>query len=89
MPNRTRPFSGTLDQALSCAPFRTYAVPSLGRLFHETGELTVRAQRRYDDTVLLLEEALVQGLGSVRGRAAVRRVDQMHARYAISDADMR
>ena len=82
-------FPWDLNQALSFALFRTYAVPSIGRLLFETGEFTARTQKRYDDTVLLLEEALVQGLGSERGRAAVRRVNQMHAMYAISNDDMR
>jgi hypothetical protein len=78
-----------LNQALSFALFRTYAVPSIGRLLFETGEFTGRTQKRYDDTVLLLEDALVHGLASDSGRAAVRRVNQMHAMYSISDDDMR
>ncbi|MDR7363877.1 oxygenase MpaB family protein [Nocardioides marmoribigeumensis] len=82
-------FPWDLNQALSFALFRTYAVPSIGRLLFETGEFTERTQRRYDDTVLLLEDALVQGLGSEAGRVAVRRVNQMHAMYAISNDDMR
>ncbi len=64
-------------------------MPSIGRLLFETGEFTARTQKRYDDTVLLLEDALVHGLGSDRGRAAVRRVNQMHGMYAISNDDLR
>ena len=43
-------------QALSFALFRTYAVPSIGRLLDGTSEFTDRVQKRYDDTGLLLEE---------------------------------
>jgi hypothetical protein len=76
-------------QALSFALFRTYAVPSIGRLLDETAEFTDRVQKRYDDTGLLLEEVQRHGLGSGRGRSAVRRINQMHAMYAISNEDFR
>jgi YD repeat-containing protein len=76
-------------QALSFALFRTYAVPSIGRLLHRTDEFTTRVQKRYDDTGLLLEEVQRHGLGSTRGRSAVRRINQMHAMYDISNDDFR
>ena len=76
-------------QALSFALFRTYAVPSIGRLLDETGEFTGRVQKRYDDTGLLLEEVQRHGLGSGRGRSAVRRINQMHGMYDISNEDFR
>lgn len=76
-------------QALSFALFRTYAVPSIGSLLDQTGEFTERVQKRYDDTGLLLEEVSRHGFSSARGRAALRRINQMHGRHDISDADMR
>ena len=76
-------------QALSFALFRTYAVPSIGRLLDETGEFTGRVQKRYDDTGLLLEEVQKHGFSSTRGRSAVRRINQMHGMYAISNDDFR
>jgi hypothetical protein len=76
-------------QALSFALFRNYAVPSIGRLLDRTGEFTGRVQKRYDDTGLLLEEVQRHGFGSARGRAAVRRINQMHAMYDISNDDLR
>ena len=76
-------------QALSFALFRTYAVPSIGSLLARTGEFTERVQKRYDDTGLLLEEVQRHGLDDPRGRAAVRRINRMHAAYAISNDDMR
>ena len=75
-------------QALSFALFRTYAVPSIGVLLHDTGEFTERVQKRYDDTGLLLEEVLEHGLTEGRGRDALRRINQIHGRYDISNDDM-
>jgi hypothetical protein len=85
----THEFPWDTLNALSFALFRTYAVPSIGVLLHDTGEFTERVQKRYDDTGLLLEEILAHGLGSPRGRSAVRRVNQMHARHDIGNDDMR
>lgn len=76
-------------QALSFALFRTYAVPSIGRLLDETGEFTTRVQKRYDDTGILLEEVQKHGLDSTRGRSAVRRINQMHGMHDIADDDFR
>ena len=76
-------------QALSFALFRTYAVPSIGRLLDETGEFARDAQKRYDDTGLLLDEPSRHGLHSERGRRAIRRINQMHGRYDIAPDDLR
>ena len=51
----TLEFPWDMNQALSFALFRTYAVPSIGRLLFRTGEFTERTQKRYDDTSLLLD----------------------------------
>ncbi len=82
-------FPWDLNQSLSLALFRTYAVPSIGRLLDETGQFTGACQRRYDDTAMLLEAPLVEGFESVSGRTAVRRINQMHRMYDISDDDLR
>jgi hypothetical protein len=76
-------------QALSLALFRTYAVPSIGGLLDRTGAFTGATQKRYDDTALLLEVVGVDGFDTPRGRAAVRRINQMHRMYDISNDDMR
>jgi hypothetical protein len=86
---------GTLEfpwdfyQALSFALFRTYAVPSIGRLLDQTGEFAARAQKRYDDTVLILDAVLEYGFDHPTGRAAIRRMNQMHGAYPISNDDLR
>lgn len=76
-------------RALEMALYRTYAVPSIGRLLAETAELTDRTQKRYDDTTLLLDAVIEHGFASDKGRTAIRRINQMHHSYDISDEDMR
>jgi ER-bound oxygenase mpaB/B'/Rubber oxygenase, catalytic domain len=85
----TREFPWDMTQALSFALFRTYAVPSIGALLARTGELTERTQKRYDDTVLILDAVLEHGMDSAEGRTAIRRMNQMHRSYDISNDDLR
>ncbi|WP_441246803.1 oxygenase MpaB family protein [Kitasatospora sp. McL0602] len=80
-------FPWDTNQALGFALYRTYAVPSIGRLLAETGEFTRRTQKRYDDTVLILEAVVEHGFDSPQGREAIRRMNQMHRRYDISAED--
>jgi hypothetical protein len=81
-------FPWDVTQALSFALFRTFAVPSIGSLLARTGEFTDRPQKRYDDTVLLLDAILQHGFGDPRGRAALRRMNQMHGAHGISNDDL-
>ena len=85
----THEFPWDMNQSLSFALYRTYAVPSIGRLLCQTGELTRRTQRRYDDTVIVLDTILEHGFTSEAGRTALRRMNQMHGAYGISNDDMR
>jgi hypothetical protein len=82
-------FPWDMNQALSFALFRTYAVPSIGRLLDETGAFERDTQKRYDDTALLLDEVARHGLHGEGGRRAIRRINQMHGAYDISAEDMR
>ena len=85
----TLEFPWDIYQALSFALFRTYAVPSIGDLLHRSGEFTARVQKRYDDTVLILDAVLEHGFDDPTGRAAIRRMNQMHGSYPISNDDLR
>ncbi|KUO19634.1 oxygenase MpaB family protein [Streptomyces dysideae] len=82
-------FPWDFARALELALYRTYAVPAIGRLLAETAELTHRAQKRYDDTALLLDAVVEHGFDSEEGRTAVRRINQMHRGYDIANDDMR
>jgi hypothetical protein len=75
------PFDTT--RALELALFRTFAVPGVSALLDKTGEFFRRTQLRYDDTDLLVSEMMEHGYDSERGRAAQRRMNQIHARFDI------
>jgi hypothetical protein len=82
-------FPWDMTQSLGLALYRTYAVPSIGRLLAATGEFESRAHKRYADTGLILDAILEHGFANPTGRAAIRRMNQMHGAYAISNDDMR
>ncbi|MQA98416.1 MAG: DUF2236 domain-containing protein [Streptosporangiales bacterium] len=82
-------FPWDLTKALEFALFRTYAVPSIGRLLNETREFEDRPQKRYDDTGIVLYEAGTKGLEEPGGRAAMRQLNRIHGRYDISNEDYR
>ena len=82
-------FPWDMNQALSFALFRTYAVPGIGRLLDETGEFTGPVQKRYDDTALLLEPPTRLGFDHPDSRAALRRINAMHRAYDIPDDQFR
>ncbi|MEY9215397.1 DUF2236 domain-containing protein [Thermobifida halotolerans] len=83
----THEFPWDIEQALGLALYRTYAVPSIGRLLGDTREFTERTQYRYDDTALILSEIMRHGFEPGRGRDALRRMNQMHRSYDISNDD--
>ncbi|HET6395128.1 MAG TPA: oxygenase MpaB family protein [Blastococcus sp.] len=85
----THEFPWDMNQALSFALFRTYAVPGIGGLLARTGEFTERTQKRYDDTVLILDAVLEHGPASDEGRAAIRRMNQMHRAHGVGNDDLR
>jgi hypothetical protein len=76
-------FPWDTTRSLELALFRTFAVAKGSGLLAGTGEFTQRPQKRYDDTVLILAEILEHGYNSERGRTALRRMNQLHRRFAI------
>ena len=79
------PFDFT--RALEFALFRTFAVPRIAALLDRTGEFVRRAQKRYDDTDLIISTLMECGYDSERGRAALARMNELHGRFAIANAD--
>jgi hypothetical protein len=80
-------FPWDTTRALELALYRTYAVPSIGRLLASTGELTERPQKRYDDTDLILSTICEHGYDSAEGRDAIRRMNRIHGRFEITNDD--
>jgi hypothetical protein len=84
----TLEFPWDFTRSLELALYRTYAVPTIGQLLAQTAELTERSQKRYDDTALLLDAVLEHGFETEDGKGAIRRINQMHRAYDISNDDM-
>src|SRR6185295_7927191 len=80
-------FPWDMTRALELALFRTFASPRIGGLLCATGEFTRAAQRRYDDTDLLLSEIVENGYDSERGRRALARMNEIHGRFRIRNED--
>jgi len=80
-------FPLTIEKALEYALFKTYAVPSISKILAATGEFTQRAQKRYDDTVLILAEITENGHEGPRSACAYDRLNDMHGRFKIRDED--
>ncbi|MEV4760537.1 oxygenase MpaB family protein [Micromonospora sp. NPDC049559] len=68
---------------LNLAFNRAFSIPAVAALLVSTGELTGRTRKRIDDTGLLMYEMVLNGFEHPRGRAAVRRVNQLHRPYDI------
>ena len=75
-------------QGTGIAFMRDYGVPSIARLLHETGEFEHDGMKRYDDTILIGQEATVDGIDSERGHAAVRRLNRIHGHYDIPNDEL-
>ncbi len=80
-------FPWDTTRALEFALFRTFCVPSISALLDRTGEFRQRAQKRYDDTDILVSELMEHGYAGERGKAALRRMNQLHGRFAIANDD--
>jgi len=80
-------FPWDMTRALELALFRTFAVPSIGRLLAATREFEIRARRRYDDTDLIVSLIIENGVTSDTGRAAIQRMNAIHGRFRIANED--
>jgi hypothetical protein len=80
-------FPWDTTRALELALFRTFASPRIGGLLFTTGEFMQRAQKRYDDTDLIVSEILEHGFDSERGGRAIARMNALHARFKIRNED--
>jgi ER-bound oxygenase mpaB/B'/Rubber oxygenase, catalytic domain len=80
-------FPFDVTRSLELAFFRTFAVPTIAERLDSTGEFVRRARKRYDDTDLLISTFSEQGHSSPTGHAAIRRMNQIHGRFAIANDD--
>ena len=80
-------FQWDVERSLEFALLNTYAIPSISGLLARTGEFTMRARKRYDDTELLLAEIGEHGFASDRAGQAMDRINAMHGRFRIANED--
>src|SRR5215213_1211402 len=82
-------FSFDTTRSLEFALFRTFCVPSIAGLLDGTGEFRNRAQKRYDDTDIIVSELMEHGYSSERGSRALARMNAQHGRFKIANDDFR
>ncbi|MCI0733772.1 MAG: DUF2236 domain-containing protein [Methylococcaceae bacterium] len=80
-------FSWDSIRALEIALYRTYCVPGISGLLDRTGEFYRAAQRRYDDTAILIAEICEWGYESERGKQALERINWTHGHFKIANDD--
>ena len=74
-------------RALEIALYRTYCVPGISALLDRSGEFYRAAQRRYDDTAILVAEMCEWGYEEGRGREALDRMNWAHGHFRIANDD--
>jgi hypothetical protein len=82
-------FPWDYNQGTGVAFLRDFGVPSIAALLDRTGEFERDGLKRYDDTLLIGEEATVEGVDSERGRATIRRLNRIHGHYDIPNDEFR
>ena len=78
-------FPWDYTQGTGIAFMRDYGVPSIAALLDRTREFEDHGVKRYDDTLLIGDEAVVDGIESPRGHAALRRLNRIHGHYDIPE----
>jgi hypothetical protein len=70
-------------QGTGIAFMRDYGIPSIAALLDRTREFEDHGVKRYDDTILIGDEATLDGIDSPRSHAALRRLNRIHGHYDI------
>jgi hypothetical protein len=66
---------------------RQAAVPAIAKVLYRSGngDIATDPRRRNDDTIVFFTEFYRRGYKSEAGRAAVRRMEEIHSRFLITD----
>jgi ER-bound oxygenase mpaB/B'/Rubber oxygenase, catalytic domain len=80
-------FPWEMQRSLELALMRTFCVPSIAKLLDKTKEFYQRPQKRYDDTSIIIVEIVKWGYDSERGKQALQRMNAIHGRFKIDNAD--
>jgi hypothetical protein len=80
-------FPWDINRALELALLKTFCLPSISGLLHQTGEFEERPRKRYDDTALIVAELVRLGPDTPRGQAVIQRLNRIHGAYTIRQSD--
>lgn len=80
-------FPWDFNRALELALYKTFAIPSISSILHRSGEFEKHAQKRYDDTDLILSELIENRLDTARGKEVLERLNWLHGNYPITNED--
>ncbi|WP_413430008.1 DUF2236 domain-containing protein [Synechococcus sp. Cu2B8-bc1011] len=80
-------FPWDMNRALELALLKTFCLPSISGLLHQTGEFEQRPRKRYDDTALIVAELVRLGPDTSGGRAIIKRLNRIHSTYTIRQED--
>jgi hypothetical protein len=78
-------FPWDYQQGTGIAFMRDYGIPSIAALLDRTAEFERHGVKRYDDTLLIGDEATIDGIDSERSHAALRRLNRIHGHYDIPE----
>lgn len=82
-----RVFPMDLLIATEIAQLRTFTIPTIAKLLHQTRQFENEGQKRLDDTKALLSEIIVNRPDSERGKEYVEHLNKIHGFYKISNDD--
>ncbi len=80
-------FPWDVTRSLELALLRTFCAPAVSQLLDQTREFIDRPQKRYDDTDIIVSELIEYGYEHERGKAALKRMNQIHGRFEIANED--
>ncbi len=80
-------FPWDMNRALELALLKTFCLPSISGLLHQTGEFEQRPRKRYDDTALIVAELVRLGPDTPQGQAVIQRLNRIHGTYTIRQSD--
>ena len=81
-------FPWDYSQGTGIAFMRDYGIPSIAELLDRTREFEDHGIKRYDDTILIGDEATLDGIDSPRSHAALRRLNRIHGHYDIPQDEL-
>ena len=81
-------FPWDYGRGLEVAVWKTCCVPAISEVLQQSGHFEKLAQKRYDDTRILIGEIVQHGYNAHRGRQALRQINRAHRGLNVDNEDM-